>query len=171
MSEKLERTTLSQSISSVGATHAAGTPLQEKERDSTIPDPVCGQNTPASAVGAHHRRDRLFIVAYTNNKPAPAMRRQREAIAGQDKSWRDNVRGGADDAWRFRSIQGARGDRCRFKQHLRACEAWSNPSSVGRVADGIPARVDRLRCLGNAVVPQVAEVVGRVIMELDNDMA
>jgi|LULN01.1.fsa_nt_gb hypothetical protein len=48
MSEKLERTTLSQSISSVGATHAAGTPLQEKERDSTIPDPVCGQNTPAS---------------------------------------------------------------------------------------------------------------------------
>jgi len=42
---------------------------------------------------------------------------------------------------------------------------WSVEPDVGRVAHGVPARVDRLRCLGNAVVPQIVEVIGRAIVE------
>lgn len=42
---------------------------------------------------------------------------------------------------------------------------WAVEPDVGRVADGVPSRVDRLRCLGNAVVPQVAEYIGRLIVE------
>jgi len=42
---------------------------------------------------------------------------------------------------------------------------WAIEPDVGRVAHGIPARVDRLRGLGNAVVPQVAELVGRMVIE------
>lgn len=41
---------------------------------------------------------------------------------------------------------------------------WAVEPDVGRVAHGVPARVDRLRALGNAVVPQVAEHIGRLIM-------
>ena len=42
---------------------------------------------------------------------------------------------------------------------------WEIEPNVGRVANGVPSRVDRLRGLGNAVVPQVAEVIGRLVIE------
>jgi DNA (cytosine-5)-methyltransferase 1 len=42
---------------------------------------------------------------------------------------------------------------------------WSVEPAVGRVAYGVPNRVHRLRGLGNAVVPQVAELVGNMVME------
>jgi DNA (cytosine-5)-methyltransferase 1 len=48
---------------------------------------------------------------------------------------------------------------------VRFGDWWATEPDVGRVAHGVPARVDRLRGLGNAVVPQVAEWIGRRIME------
>lgn len=46
----------------------------------------------------------------------------------------------------------------------RDWQKWQPEPGVGRVAHGIPHRVDRLRGLGNAVVPQVVEVIGRAIL-------
>ena len=48
---------------------------------------------------------------------------------------------------------------------LRNRSWWSTEPNVGRVANGVPSRVDRLRCCGNAVVPQVAEYIGKLLKE------
>ena len=44
---------------------------------------------------------------------------------------------------------------------------WKVEPDVGRVANGVPGRVDRLKQLGNAVVPQIVEIIGRAIMEVN----
>lgn len=45
------------------------------------------------------------------------------------------------------------------------CGEWESEPDVGRLAHGIPARVDRLKALGNAVVPQIPELIARRILE------
>ena len=47
---------------------------------------------------------------------------------------------------------------------------WVTEPAVGRMADGIAYRMDRLRGLGNAVVPQVAEYIGRCILAREDQM-
>jgi DNA (cytosine-5)-methyltransferase 1 len=44
---------------------------------------------------------------------------------------------------------------------------WRVEPALGRVADGVPHRVDRLAALGNALVPQIAEWIGRRILEYE----
>jgi|TARA_R100000479_G_C6390530_1_gene204911 DNA (cytosine-5)-methyltransferase 1 len=46
--------------------------------------------------------------------------------------------------------------------------AWEVEPEVGRVAHGIPLRSHRLRCLGNAVVPQIPELIGKAIMDAES---
>lgn len=95
---------------------------------------------PAAAFGAHFRGDRLFLIA---NRSAPRCLR-RQGI------WTNPARTFARDEF------------ARLVEHeLRVCV----PAGKGdRVSDGVPARVDRLKGLGNAVVPQVTEWIGRQIL-------
>lgn len=44
---------------------------------------------------------------------------------------------------------------------------WLPEPNVDRVAHGVPRRMDRLKALGNAVVPQIPEIIGRAIMKLE----
>lgn len=102
---------------------------------------------PAAAVGAPHLRWRLFAVAYPHGESEPgvtvdAVPRSRIMVPDPDREpvgWAAIAR--------------------RQRDH------WAVEPDVDRVAHGVPHRVDRLRTLGNAVVPQVAEYVGRLIMK------
>lgn len=132
---------------------------------------------PASAVGAPHRRDRIWIVAYPGGEGLEGLR---SAIGIQEKvSWARDVGEVVADAesraGRIKESQGLRQDgqvRIPIPVQLRdgkwlgqpGTDWWKVEPTVGRVANGIPKRMDRIRCLGNAVVPQVVEEIGRAIM-------
>jgi len=128
----------------------------------------------AADVGAPHRRDRVWILAYADGRGRGAFGFGRglgqvrsgwpdEPVA--PKELRAEVADAPSDGW-----QQGRSD---ARQDLRVfggdCVGrvtdWDVEPDVGRVAHGVPARVDRLRSLGNAVVPQVAEWIGRRLME------
>ena len=78
-----------------------------------------------------------------------------------------------DRVWIIANSNGERRDQERPRHTEAGCNGierngwWATEPDVGRVAYGIPARVDRLRGLGNAVVPHVAEWIGRRIIEAD----
>lgn len=97
---------------------------------------------PASAVGAPHRRDRVFIVAHCREKRVSRMLPQ-TVHRVPEFSWCKNVRG---------------------IEELRRRSPVPTPVFRGG-RDGIPHWVDRVGGCGNAVVPQVAEAVGRAVME------
>lgn len=46
---------------------------------------------------------------------------------------------------------------------------WPDEPSVGRVVDGIPNRVDRIKCLGNAVVPQQFYLFFKLIHDIEEE--
>ena len=58
--------------------------------------------------------------------------------------------------------------RCSSAVHRQPTEEWwAAEPSVGRVANGIPKRVDRLKGLGNAIVPQIAMQIGLCIKQVN----
>jgi DNA (cytosine-5)-methyltransferase 1 len=111
---------------------------------------------PASAVGAPHVRDRLWIVAYPNGQ-SEYVRAVDAEMASLPASMADTPRELLD--WPRTPGPGWRGQ-------LADGSWWSAEPDVGRVANGIRNRTHRLRGLGNAVVPQIPEIIGRAIMTL-----
>jgi DNA (cytosine-5)-methyltransferase 1 len=113
---------------------------------------------PAAAFGAPHRRDRVFIVAYAGSKSQFHTRIFTWHSSDISERWSDAEKWGID---RYVTKLGTPPFE-RF--HIEWRERQDQPHIL-RVVDGIPGGLDRLRGCGNAVVPQVAEYIGRRIIE------
>lgn len=163
-------------------------------------------NFEAAAVGAWHRRSRVFFVgiadvadadedglrkgadaehAAENRQPTQhglAVSGEAMADAARERIQRHAEICAAKPAERSGQMQsdaesgneavydtmcsGCAGDaRWGKSQEIADGRYWAAKPDVGRVAHGIPARVDRLKCLGNAVVPQQAYPIFKALME------
>lgn len=93
---------------------------------------------PACAVDAKHRRDRVWIIGrYMGDAGRSGLEGHGHIEISDSQGW----------------------------QNERACR-WEPEPDVGRVAHGIPSRVDRLKGLGNAIVPQVAFEILKAIYDI-----
>lgn len=133
----------------------------------------------AQEVGAWHKRDRVWIIAYPMQQGLQGHREEhklretgeeRKACRGSDVS--DTVssrqpRQGLleNPGNQEKDRQGQTSDAF----YVRIRDQWESEPSVGRVANGIPDRSHRLKGLGNAVVPQIPELIGRAILEAEHD--
>ena len=110
----------------------------------------------ACDIGALHRRERVFLVAFSD--AARKRRDQNEIQRGDPAESRTKTN--------ERKIQTCRLQPERVRHCIPEYEGWwETEPNMGRVANGVPARMDRLRCLGNAVVPQQAYPIFKAIAE------
>ena len=173
----------------------------------------------ASSIGAPHRRDRIWIVAYANDESSEQTDSESISKQSERDSWMGstgcsgrryesssnqemaNAKGGGRKGRRKTGIsenlgkawsqftgssstghswqmadsdnerlqrdvwEGQTGTQGQSERYSSERGWWSVEPDVGRVANGIPGRVDRLKQLGNAVVPQIPQLLGMAIME------
>ena len=130
---------------------------------------------PACAVDAPHRRDRVWIIAHNDRKQRGTDEGEPNAETNRrhDTSGVCAVVADADNKGpQRRQKTGDFGSKRKRRDELteRRCysqgSTWLSEPNVGRVAYGIPKRVDRLKGLGNAVVPQIPEIIGNAILQV-----
>lgn len=159
---------------------------------------------PACGVDAPHKRNRVAIVAYRDNRlrngKDETVQAGRSAVnrCRKDVAYTESERQQGNGAgWKLISET-----RCKKREPERSCTGdicnsageglsnrakikmggpqkvkepersnwWPVEPDVGRVANGVPYRVDRIKCLGNAVVPQQFYPIFKAIYEVEEEI-
>ena len=131
---------------------------------------------PACAVDAHHRRDRVWIMAHSDElglekhghrestpfvqasqRPRSVAHPYDEGLQGRQESRDTEGQGPTADQQSSRLGE------------LSSGGDWpTEPDPLRRMANGVPNRSHRIKALGNAVVPPLVAEIGRIVMEFDN---
>ena len=99
----------------------------------------------AKTFGAKHKRDRMWIMGYANNKPGLQTDSQTGSIRSKWKAW-------DDIGWKY--------------WERTPTPDWSISEAVSdRIPDGVANRMDRLKAIGNGQVPVVAATAWRILNE------
>ena len=107
----------------------------------------------AAAVGAKHRRERVFFVA--NSSSSRSSQTGKSGSFGTPLSKREFLK--------------SSGSGSTFSAEFLS-DSWKSEPRMDRVVDGIPHRLDRLKALGNAVVPQQVYPIFKAIFEAENEI-
>ncbi len=120
----------------------------------------------AAEVGANHKRNRWWIVADSDSNGSDSRRKQVEGRLQEIQGHRscDVCEEVADTENTQHRLLGQ--GICREEADvLRQLSWWSVEPDVGRLADGVPNRVDRLKAIGNAQVPAMVKKVWELLNE------
>jgi DNA (cytosine-5)-methyltransferase 1 len=152
---------------------------------------------PACAVDAPHRRDRVWIVAHAaqfhrdggehygeNDTPRWVQGQLGGSCSADDVAHTNDTRPqgrtetgstGSQRTWRDEHSQRCCDDQGPARRTepgmgllVDGVSRWMDEPDIGRVATGVKNQAARLKALGNAVVPQVVEQIGRAIMDAEN---
>lgn len=152
---------------------------------------VCRWTTiTAASVGANHKRERWFLLAYANGVEL-RVEQQRETLGrfdfqepektelrnnGSPKSLADaegeRYQAGAPSDGFSKGVETqSRGQNAErhgaevVEPYFRS-DWWAIEPALGRVAHGVPNRVDRIKCLGNSVVPLQVKTAFEILVGL-----
>jgi len=143
----------------------------------------------ASEVGANHRRERWWLLAYSsefgcndgcNNREE---RHVQSSSIGQSSEVQqernERIVGTSKTCSIFSNTDSEKCSRLSSREtkevsffgssskHILESEWWSVEPNVGRVVNGLPRRVDRIKSLGNAVVPLCAKEAFKELIGLN----